>query len=362
MVEMSNQRRLSRAEISVVYRAGEEAVIGLVESLLDSLERMEARVAALEAQIGKHSGNSSHPPSSDGLKRGKKRSLRGKSGKARGGQAGHEGTTLKAVGEPDAVEVHRVGYCTRCAAELRGAEGSGVVRRQVFDLPEVRLQVTEHVAECKVCPQCGTINRAAFPAAVKQPVQYGPRFRAQLVYFHSAQFIPLARVAELVKGLYGQSVSPATILTAVAEAAERVAPVCEAVRLYLVETEAVVHCDETGMRVEGTLHWLHSAGTSQATLYAIHPKRGQAGIDALAVLPARRGWTVYDGWKPYFRYGLARHALCNAHHLRELTGLFEQHGQVWAGQLRHWLVHAKHLVDRARAAGSPPSTSNSISF
>jgi len=221
----------------------------------------------------------------------------------------------------------------------------------VYDLPEVRLLVTEHVAEHKLCPQCGALNRAAFPAGVTQSVQYGPRFRALLAYFHSAQFIPLARVAELVEGLYGQPVSQATIVAAVAEAAERVAPVCEAMRAYLVDTPEAVHCDETGLRVEGKLHWLHSAGTTQATVYAIHPRRGHDGIEALGVLPGRVGWTVHDGWKPYFRYPSARHALCNAHHLRELTGLVEQHGQQWAARMRHWLVHAKHVVEQARAAG-----------
>jgi transposase len=348
---MDKKRAISREEIEQVYDAGKDAVVALVEGLLDRIERLEARVAELETQLGKNSQNSSRPPSSDGLKRSKKRSLRGKSGKRSGGQDGHEGRTLKAVAEPEVVEVHRVGCCTACAAALGEVAVSGLVRRQVFELPEVRLAVTEHVAEQKVCPQCGTLNRALFPAGVTQPVQYGPRFRAHLVYFHSAQFVPLARVAELVEGVYGQPVSQATIVTAVREAAERVRPVCEALRTYLVETTQAVHCDETGLRVTGKLHWLHSAGTTTATLYAIHPRRGQAGIDALGVLPDRRGWTVHDGWQPYARYPLARHALCNAHHLRELTALVEQHGQQWAATMRHWLAHANQAVARARAAG-----------
>lgn len=351
---MNKKRAISRDEIRAVYRAGEDAVIVLVEKLLDGLEEvaaLKARVAALEAQVGKNSGNSSAPPSSEGLKRTKKWSLRGKSGKASGGQAGHDGKTLKAVSDPTAVEVHTVTMCAGCSADLSAVASSAVVERQVFDLPEVRLRVTAHQAEHKMCPQCGRMNRAAFPSGVTQPVQYGPRFRAHLAYLHSGQFIPLARTAELVEGLYGQPVSQATILSAVAEAAERVAPVGEAVRRYLVSTPEVVHCDETGVRVESKLHWLHSAGTAHATLYTVHPKRGTDGIAALGVLPARRGWVVHDGWKPYARYPLARHALCNAHHLRELTGLVEQHAQTWAARMRHWLVHAKQLVDRARAAG-----------
>lgn len=340
---MSEKRALSREELQAVYRAGEAAMIGLVEGLLDRIER-------LEGQVGKNSGNSSQPPGSDGLKRSKKRSLRRASGQASGGQAGHEGHTLKAVVVPDAVVVHAVTNCGCCAAPLSATPVSRVEKRQVFDLPAVRLEVTEHQAERKTCPACGLESVGVFPASVTHAVQYGPRFRAQLVSLHSGQFIPLARVVELVTGQYGQPIAEATILSAVAEAAQAVGPVLEALTTYLADTPEAVHCDETGARVDGTLHWIHSAGTTQATVYRLHPKRGTLGIDAPGILNRRRGWSVHDGWKPYFTYD-TRHALCNAHHLRELTFIAEHYQHRWAADMRHWLCHIKHAVDRARADG-----------
>lgn len=312
------------------------------------VDELNAIIRALETPVTKNSGNSSQPPAKDGLKRGKHRSQREGSGKRSGGQSGHPGQTLKAVAIPDQVVVHSVQVCDRCQADLGAVTVSRLEKRQVFELPAVALSVTEHQSECKVCPGCGACNRAAFPTGVGHPTQYGPRFRAQLVYFHSGQFIPLQRTAEMVAGWYGPPVSEATILNAVWETAHSVAPVNAALRNYLIETSEAVHFDETGARVNGTLHWLHSASTTQATLYTIHPKRGSLGMDAMGILNRRQGWSVHDGWKPYFKYAV-RHVLCNAHHLRELTFIAEQYRHRWAVKLRHWLVHMKTAVDTARA-------------
>lgn len=343
MDRMTPRKLPTPSETRAVYQEGEAAVVALVDELT-------AIIRGLETPAARNSRNSSQPPSSDGLKRGKKRSQRERSGKRSGGQAGHPGQTLKAVAEPDQVVVHSVAVCTQCQADLAAVEVSGRDQRQVFELPVVALTVTEHQVECKVCPCCGRTNRAVFPAGVDQPTQYGPRFRAQLVYFHSGQFIPLQRTAEMVAGLYGQPVSEATILKAVRDAAGAVTAVTQALKTYLVETPEAVHFDETGARVNGTLHWLPSAGTTQATLYTIHPKRGREGMDAMGILKARQGWSVHDGWKPYFAYPV-RHVLCNAHHLRELTFIAEHYQQRWAVKLRHWLVHMKTAVDTARANG-----------
>lgn len=327
-----------------------EALIEIILKQGEQLRALEKAVQRLGDQTTKTSVNSSHPPSSDGLKKSTKRSLREKSGKASGGQNGHSGHTLERVGVPDRVVVHSVGWCAHCQADLQAVAASMVEKRQVFDVPEVVLAVTEHQAERKQCPCCGTTSQAAFPDGVSQPTQYGPRIRAQMVYFHSGQFIPLARTADILADLYGQSVSEATISAAVAEAAQRVSPVMEAVRAYLVTTPDAVHVDETGARVAGKLYWLHSAGTAQVTLYGIHSKRGHLGMDALGVLPERCGWCVHDGWPAYRRYAV-RHALCNAHHLRELTFIHERYQQQWAADLRHLLVRIKQAVARTRAAG-----------
>ncbi|CAG0983138.1 hypothetical protein ANRL4_02000 [Anaerolineae bacterium] len=192
-----------------------------MEGLFKIIEALEARIQVLEDQRGKHSGNSGKPPSSDGLSKPSPKSERVRSGKRSGGQKGHRGHRLEAVEHPDKRERHELSTCEHCQAGLSEVAVEGVERRQVFELPEVRLEVTEHVAEVKRCPQCGRRSQARFPASVRQPTQYGPRFRAQLVYFHSGQFIPLARTAAVMEGLYGQRVSQGTIVKAVGTPARR---------------------------------------------------------------------------------------------------------------------------------------------
>ncbi len=349
---MEPQRTLSPEEIHAVYEQGEAAVRALVESLLKAIQALEARIQALEDQLGKNSQNSGKPPSSDGLKKPRPKSQRQVSGKRSGGQKGHRGYRLEPVEQPDYREIHAVTVCEHCQTALTAVAVTRVEKRQVFDLPVVRLEVTEHQAEVKTCPVCGRENQARFPADVEQPTQYGPRFRAQLVYFHSGQFIPLARTAEMVEGLYGQPVAEATIERAVATVAQQVTPVLEALKTYRVETPEAVHFDETGARVNGQLHWVHSASTEQATLLGIHPKRGKLGMDAQGILPTRQGWCVHDGLKTYFQYA-GQHALGNAHHLRELTFVAEHYQQAWAVDMRHWLGRIKTAVDAARAAGRP---------
>jgi|SRR5579863_1311175 len=339
------------------YVQGESAVQALFEAQGKCIRAMEAQIQVLESrvqaladQLNKNSGNSSQPPSSDGLKKPQPKSQRGRSGKTSGGQAGHAGQTLKAVAEPDKVVVHRVIDCAHCQADLAAVVASSLDKRQVFELPAVALVVTEHQAEHKHCPWCGQENQATFPADVTQPTQYGPRFRAQLVYFHSGQFIPLARTAEIVEGLYQQPVAQATILAAVAEVAHQAAPVNAALKTYLIETSEAVDFDETGTRVNGKLHWLHSAGTTQATVYSLQPKRGSTGIDAAGILNKRHGWSIHDAWQPYFKYAV-QHGLCNAHHVRELTFMAEQYHQQWAVDMRHLLCHIKDTVEHAKADG-----------
>lgn len=355
----------SEEEMHAAYAEGEAAVVALILGLMTSysaiIEKLEGRIEALEGQLKKNSQNSSKPPSSDGQKKPEPKSQRERSGKRSGGQRGHQGYRLEPVSKPDYEVIHAVRACGHCQADLRGVGQQRLVKRQVFDLPEVRLEVTEHQAEEKTCPVCGHSTQAPFPAEVSQPTQYGPRFRAQLVYFHSGQFVPLGRTAEMVAGLYGQAVSEATILKAVQEAAQRVAPVNAAVKAYLIRTETPVHCDETGARVAGRLHWIHAASTPQATLYGLHARRGREGIDALGILPHRQGWCVHDNWAPYFDYPV-RHALCNAHHLRELTFIHEHYHHAWAADLRHHLARMKRTADAARAAGQPALWLDQIAF
>ncbi len=338
-------------EIEVACEQGTQAIKALFERQAALIRAMEARIQALEDQLAKNSRNSSKPPSSDGLKKPKPKSRRQKSGKASGGQKGHVGYRLEPMEKPQYTEVHPVLECQHCHADLAGVAASKVEKRQVFDLPEVKLEVTEHQGEIKTCPVCGEINRAAFPEGVTQPTQYGPRVRAQIVYLNVYHFIPLERTAEIISELYQQPVSDGTVAAAAVEVAGRVEGVNEQVKAHLVETETPVHFDETGARVNGKLEWLHSASTTQATFYAIHPKRGSEAIDDIDILPERQGWSIHDAWLPYFNYPEARHGLCNAHLVRELVFLIEHHAQAWAKDFLSLLTNMKEKVDTAKSQG-----------
>lgn len=348
---MKSSQLPTPAEIHAAYEAGEAAVKALVETQNRYIQELEARLQALEDALNKDSGNSSKPPSSDGLKKRQPKSLRKSDGKARGGQKGHRGYRLEAVQEPDKREVHAIASCECCQADLRAVRIDTLRKRQVFDLPIVRLEVTEHQAEVKTCPACGQVNVAEFPANVSQPTQYGPRLRAQLAYLNAYHFIPLRRTAEIVSELYHHPVSDGAIVAAVADIARTVSPVNEQVKAYLVETDTPVHFDETGVRVNGKLLWLHSASTEAATYYAVHAKRGGQAMRDIAILSRRLGWSVHDAWLPYLSFPAAQHALCNAHLLRELVFLAEHHQQDWAGDFIGLLLEMKTATDTAKCQG-----------
>ena len=245
-----------------------------IEQLQESVAKQAAEVQSLREQVAKNSRNSGKPPSSDGLR--KPRNLRQKSGRQPGGQKGHAGQTLKMVEQPEHVKVHTISTCDHCSSDLTLIEPYGYERRQVFDIPAVRLEVTEHQAEIKVCPECECQVKGHFPAAVSHPVQYGARLKAQASYLNSYQLIPLARTCELLEDFYGHRPTEAFVLAANSAVAHQIEPSLAVIKQQLINAD-VVHFDESGLRVEGKLHWLHVAGTKMLTYYGLHRKRGQAG-------------------------------------------------------------------------------------
>ncbi len=230
----------------------------------------------------------------------------------------------------------------------------------MFDLPVVSIEVTEHQAEIKQCPVCGETTKAEFPIGVTEAVQYGQGIKAQAVYFNQNHHISLERTQEILVDLYGQAPSEATIIAACQETQEAVAAVNTAVKEYLIETEEVVHCDETGLRVEGKLHWVHVASTEQATYLEVHRKRGKEALDAIGILPHRTGLIDHDGYGSYEKYTHLQHARCNAHHERELVFIVEVHEQEWAGKMIELLLGAKNRVEEAKQEGQTALTAQQL--
>jgi transposase len=323
-------------------------------ALREQVQALMARVQELQAQLAKDSHNSSKPPSSDGLRR-KPKSLREKSGKQRGAQPGHPGHRVSLVAAPDTVEIHRPHQCTVCHHELPADAPSWVERRQVSELPPVRLQVSEHQILHVRCPACGASTAAEAPAGVRAPQQYGPRLRALCAYLTQQQFVPYARVREVVADVFGAALSVGTLVNLVRHGAERLVGVEHEIKASLRQ-EPVLHHDETGLRVVGAngarLEWTHVTCTPTLTHYARHPARGATALEAIGILPGYEGTSVHDGWTSYRHFHTARHALCNAHHLRELTFVEEELQQEWAGKLKSLLRDMRTTVEQARSAGA----------
>ena len=348
----SKFRKLTREQILTLYKAGPDAVVSLVEYLQDSIrflkdevERLNQRLRDVEDQLRKDSHNSSKPPSSDGFKKIAK--VRKPSGKKPGGQKGHEGKTLRMVKNADKVKIHKVDYCEHCGKSLKKKKAIDHDRRQVFDLPPIKVEVTEHRAEIKECDRCGKRSTAEFPDDITHKVQYGPGLKAHAVYIKNYALLPYERAAELFEDLFGVPLSAATLVRVDREVAGRLEEVTERIKENIISSP-IVHFDETGMRIEGKLHWLHVAGTEALTYYMAHAKRGSDAFDAIGILPRFEGQALHDGWSSYFKYGCA-HGLCNAHHIRELTFIDEQYGQPWAKQMIDLLLEVKEKRERSRA-------------
>lgn len=315
-----------------------KALKAYVEMLERRISELEERVRVLEGRAAQDSGNSNKPPSSDGLKKARVVSNREVSARKPGGQPGRSGTTLAMSENPDVTIDVVHDCCSRCGESVLNARVSGTERRQVVDIPPIEAVVTEYRSSVKECRCCGRESRAKFPENVPRGVSYGERIRAVAVYLMNQHLIPYERTAEICDEVLGTSLSVGALYELNETCHDLLEDDSAAIKEE-IKTSPVVNLDETGVRCNGKLQWCHAASTATATHYEVHAQRGKGAFDAIGILPQFSGTAVHDHLKAYFEY-LCKHALCNAHHLRELKFVHDEEKEPWAGEMRELLKTA----------------------
>ena len=321
-----------------------EAAADLILLLLDRVDKLEARVIELENAVNKNSQNSHKPPSSDGYRRNIQTSTPKDKKRPTGGQSGHPGTTLRKSIIVDHIVNHPVDTCIGCGPSLEHVAVQDVRTRQVFDLPTVKMEVTEHRSEVKQCPCCHTQTAGIFPPEVTKATQYGSTLKSIVLYMMQHQLVPFERTTEFLQDLFGCTLSEGTLKNWTAEAYSRLRQ-AEAQIKEQLQQAPILHVDETGMFCERKLHWIHSASTEHYTHYGIHPKRGKEAMDEIGILPDATGRIIHDFWESYARYDHLTHAYCNAHIVRELRSVHQDYHQAWAQKLIDLLYHIKEKIE-----------------
>ena len=328
-----------------------KAVVAQLLPLREQLAQAQARIKELEERLAQDSRTSNKPPSSDGPGRLPRRAQR-PSGKSPGGQAGHAGHTLMMVKPPDEVVAQRPAICGQCGQDLSAVPGRVVERRQVLDVPAIRLVAHEHQLQAIECPQCQHTSLGSFPEAVSAPVQYGPHLQALAVYLHQGQLLPTARTCEALSALCGCHISEATLVQWGELAAERLAPTVERIA-ELIAASPLQHSDETGIRVYGMLHWLHVNCTAYLTHLAWHEARGRQAMDEIGIWPRFTGRGMHDRFASYAGYDCA-HSLCGAHLGRDCAAVAQQEAQqAWAAEMEQFLLDLHDACDEWRQLHLP---------
>jgi len=322
----------------------------MMAKLIVKLQDLQDRVDELERRLGLNSNNSSKPPSTDSPFASKPKTTSNTKRKV-GGQKGHEGKNLKMVEHPDVVIVSSPQICCECGVSLVDTQSRLVASRQVFDLPILTFEVTEYQVHTKRCSCCKAINKGTFPEDITAPTQYGKRFCAAISYLSVHQMLPYERITQVMDDLFGHPISEGVILNALSRVETHLSSFNTRTKETLLQS-AVLHADETGINVRGTLHWAHIALSHSVATCLLHPKRGADALKQMDILPNYTGIAVHDHWKPYESIGGSfEHAFCNAHHLRELRRVSEQDHQLWSEDMSKLLLSAHQKVTKAKANG-----------
>lgn len=319
--------------------------------LVSENRQLKQRVSELESQLNQNSNNSSKPPSSDGFK--KKPAIPRKQGGRPGGQKGHKGHTLHQVAHPDETIYCDPAPCS-CGHVFHEDELQWSETRQVFDLPKPRLQVKEYQLYKATCPCCGAIRKGAAPLGVNSPVQYGAGAKAFAVMLNTHIRVPFKKIQWLYKDLFGQGINASTIYSATQEYYQALTKSEEQIKAKVTDS-LVVHADETGMRVDGRLQWLHTATTDRYTYLFVHNNRGKKALESgKSVLERLSNWLVHDCWGSYFKFDTVRHSICGAHLVRELESLVQNTCSEWADMMQDLLLtlndqpHYERVRQRSR--------------
>ena len=308
---------------------------------------LKTRIHDLESRFIKDSHNSHKPSSTDGFKKPiRTQSLREKSGLKPGGQPGHKGHFKSYANKSDEMILHQSKVCSACKKPLRRSVIVKKETRQLWDIANGKLHIVSHQALTKKCKRCGHKNGAPFPEGIKAFVSYGPKIRSLVVYFIVKQLIPFKRTTEIFQDLYSIHLSQGTLFLILAQVSKASKSAENKIKNTLINS-AVAHFDESGIKVNGKIKWLHAATDGKTTLYSVHDKRGVIAMNDIGILPEFKGISVHDGMKGYFKYG-CRHALCNVHHLRELTFVSEFEKELWARDMKAFLKNANLKVRELR--------------
>lgn len=298
-------------------------------------------MADLKAKLNQNSRNSHLPPSKDGFR--KPKNLRPKSDRPSGGQKGHMGRTLQESDRPDKQIKHLIKTCPYCYLSLEEVSHLDWKKAQVFDIAELKIEVDEHLVEEKICPHCQHFCQASLPVGLHFGTQYGPRIRALATYLHNYHYLASNRVTEFFQDVFNHTLSEGTVFNSERACFANLQDFEKLLKKALRNC-SVAHADETGLNVQRKCHWLHVLSTKRSSYFYIHRKRGQQAIEEMNILPHFKGTLVHDHFKTYFKYGF-EHALCNAHHLRELQNVFENTNHAWALKMQQLLKAIKKDKD-----------------
>jgi len=322
------------------FRDFKEETAKIISGLRKEIQELKDKLAKYENP--KNSNNSSIPPSQDPNR--VTRTLRKKSGKKVGGQKGHKGYKLLKVAHPDKIVLHNITQCDCCGAHL--PEEGKITSKQVFDIPVIKMEVTEHQIMIKTCTNCGKQNKSSFPKGLVQEAQYGNNIKAFAIYLQNYHMLPFARCSELIKDLTGHKISVGSLANFQGVGYEKLENFENEIKKRLLQ-KPVLHADETGIRQSGKQHWMHVLSSHSMSYFGYHAKRGKEAINDFGLIPLYKGTLVHDRFSTYFSYS-CKHSLCNAHILRELLYLWESKKLKWARNLSNLLSGVHHNIKQGK--------------